>query len=140
MKKLQWNKLQWNRKTLRLALLALGGLLLLVLLGTLLFTWIELGRLSYDADGTEIPYIDPSYASGQGIRFPDIEPVEKPGVINVLFLGTDFRFTEGDHGRADSNMLCSLDTRSGTIRLVSFERGIGVPVPGRGTDLLTHAY
>lgn len=62
-------------------------------------------------------------------------------VFNVLFLGTDQRL-EGtqDRGRADVTMLCSLNRESGAIKLISFERGIYVPIPDRGGDLLTHAY
>ena len=117
-----------------------AGLLVLILLIYFLAENIAISRLHYDARGNEVPEIDPSYAAGLGIYFPDREPTHDSKVINILFLGTDFRFTEGDHGRADSNILCSLDLRRGEIRLVSFERGIGVPVPGRGSDLLTHAY
>ena len=122
------------------AVLLVPLLLLLFLLGLVILN-IWIGRIGYEADETEPVTIDPAYAAGNGIYFPEIEAVKKPGVINVLFLGTDFAVgAEGSRGRADSNMLCSLDTRSGAIRLVSFERGIGVPVPGRGSDLLTHAY
>lgn len=126
---------------IRAAAVLLAALLLLLLLIILLLVNVEIGRIGYEADETEPVTIDPAYAAGNGIYFPDIEAIRKPGVINILFLGTDFAVgAEGTRGRADSNMLCSLDTRSGAIRLVSFERGIGVPVPGRGSDLLTHAY
>ena len=126
---------------LRAAAVILAALLLLLFLLGLVILNIWIGRIGYEADETEPVTIDPAYAAGNGIYFPEIEAVKKPGVINVLFLGTDFAVgAEGSRGRADSNMLCSLDTRSGAIRLVSFERGIGVPVPGRGSDLLTHAY
>ena len=126
---------------IRLFAVILAALLLLALLGGLLLVNIGIGRLSYEADDTEPVIIDPAFAAGNGIYFPEIEAIRKPGVINVLFLGTDFAIgEEGSRGRADSNMLCSLNTRTGEIRLVSFERGIGVPVPGRGSDILTHAY
>ena len=126
---------------IRAAAVFLAALLLLILLIGLLLVNIWSGRIRYERDDEDTVTIDRAYAAGNGIYFPDIEPVRRPGVINVLFLGTDFAVgAEGNRGRADSNMLCSLDTRSGTIRLVSFERGIGVPVPGRGSDLLTHAY
>ena len=126
---------------IRAAAVLLAALLLLLLLIILLLVNVEIGRIGYEADETEPVTIDPAYAAGNGIYFPDIEAIRKPGVINILFLGTDFAVgAEGTRGRADSNMLCSLNTRSGEIRLVSFERGIGVPVPGRGSDLLTHAY
>ena len=126
---------------IRAAAVFLAALLLLLLLIGLLLVNVWIGRIRYERDDEDTVTIDRAYAAGNGIYFPDIEPVRQPGVINVLFLGTDFAVgAEGNRGRADSNMLCSLDTRSGAIRLVSFERGIGVPVPGRGSDLLTHAY
>ena len=126
---------------LRAAAVILAVVLLLLFLVGLLLVNLMIGRIGYEPDAAEPVTIDLAYAAGSGIYFPDIEPVREPGVINVLFLGTDFAVgADGTRGRADSNMLCSLDTRSGAIRLVSFERGIGVPVPGRGSDLLTHAY
>ena len=137
------NKLRgWlGENRIRAAAVILAAVLLLVFLVGLLLVNLMIGRISYEPDAAEPVTIDRAFAAGSGIYFPDIEPVRKPGVINVLFLGTDFAVgADGNRGRADSNMLCSLDTRSGAIRLVSFERGIGVPVPGRGSDLLTHAY
>ena len=126
---------------IRTAAVLLAALLLLLFLVGLVLGNVLIGRIGYEAEDTEPVTIDPAYAAGNGIYFPEIETIRKPGVINVLFLGTDFAIgEEGSRGRADSNMLCSLDTRSGAIRLVSFERGIGVPVPGRGSDILTHAY
>ena len=126
---------------IRAAAVFLAALLLLLLLIGLLLVNVFIGRIHYERDNEDTVTIDRAYAAGNGIYFPEIEAVEQPGVINVLFLGTDFAIgADGNRGRADSNMLCSLDTRSGAIRLVSFERGIGVPVPGRGSDLLTHAY
>lgn len=126
---------------LRAAAVILAALLLLLFLLGLLFLNSWIGRISYEPDAAEPVTIERSYAAGSGIYFPDIEPVREPGVINILFLGTDFAVgAEGTRGRADSNMLCSLNTHSGEIKLISFERGIGVPVPGRGSDILTHAY
>ena len=119
---------------IRTAAVILAALLLLLFLVGLLLVNVLIGRIGYEAEDTEPVTIDPAYAAGNGIYFPEIEAIRKPGVINVLFLGTDFAIgEEGSRGRADSNMLCSLDTRSGAIRLVSFERGIGVPVPA-GVD------
>ena len=126
---------------IRAAVVTLSALLLMAFLIGLLLLNVEIGRISYEADDTDPVTIDRAYAAGNGIYFPDIEPIQKSGVVNVLFLGTDFAIgADGSRGRADSNMLCSLNTRSGEIKLVSFERGIGVPVPGHGSDLLTHAY
>ena len=67
-------------------------------------------------------------------------------VINILLLGTDEKLAyTHDIGRSDCTMLASLNCKTGTVKLISFERGIMVAVPpeqaeGRTSDLLTHAY
>ena len=129
-----------KKKFLRAALSLLLILLILAVLSSFLIIQKAVRSLSYDPADETPPFIDPAYAAGNGIRFPDREMIHNSHVINVLFLGTDYRLSNEERGRADSNILCSLNTRSGEIRLISFERGIGVPVPGRGSDLLTHAY
>ncbi len=123
-------------KTKRILIILLCAVAVLLLLGLL----YVISRIQYEPQNEETVVIDPSYAAGNGIIFPDREPIHNRNIINILFLGTDYQFNEEERGRADTNMLCSLNLRKGDIRLVSFERGIGVPVPGRGSDILTHAY
>ena len=71
---------------------------------------------------------------------------EEKDIVNILLLGTDEKLAyTHDVGRSDCIMLVSLDNHTGTIKLISFERGIMVEVPpeqaeGRTSDLLTHAY
>ena len=67
--------------------------------------------------------------------------VEDEDVMNILLLGTDERTAQfNDNARADSIMVLSLNTRLHTIKLISIERGIGVPVPGRNDDWITHTF
>ncbi|MBO7423839.1 MAG: LCP family protein [Oscillospiraceae bacterium] len=71
---------------------------------------------------------------------------EEKDIVNILLLGTDEKLAyTHDVGRSDCTMLVSLDNHTGTVKLISFERGIMVEVPpeqaeGRTSDLLTHAY
>ncbi len=101
-----------------------GMLLLLLLLffGGILMLRAKAGRITYD---------EPYHSELTG----------DAGTVNVLLLGTDLRLpgTE-DPGRCDCTMLCSFDLRKGRIRLVSFERGISVPVNAWQWELLTGAY
>ena len=66
-------------------------------------------------------------------------------VINILLLGTDDRTTRFDDGvRSDSMMMVSIDTKKNSVKLVSFERAIGVPIlegqyKGQ-VDWLTHCF
>ena len=129
-----------GKKKLRIAIGTVVGVLLLVLLAGIVILHRELNRISYEETVTELPVIDPEFANENGFSLPEGEAIYDADILNVLFLGTDYQISDGDHGRADSNILCSLDLKKGNIRLVSFERGIGVPIPGHGSDLLTHAY
>lgn len=62
-------------------------------------------------------------------------------IFNIILLGTDERTDEfNDNARADSIMVLSLDTNLHTVKLASIERGIGVSIPGRNDDLLTHTF
>ena len=68
-----------------------------------------------------------------------------PDVFNILLIGTDERTTGyNDFARGDTCMLMSLNKKTGSIALVSFERGMGVPIlEGRYKgyyDWLTHAF
>lgn len=68
-----------------------------------------------------------------------------PNVINILLIGTDERSMEFHYNaRSDSMILVSINTDINTVRLVSFERAIGVPIlEGEFAgqyDLLTHIF
>ena len=79
-------------------------------------------------------------ASG-GIETLEGDIYHDDDVINILLLGTDERTDEfNENARADSIMVMSLNTKEHTIKLISIERGIGVPVPGRNDDWITHTF
>ena len=62
-------------------------------------------------------------------------------VLNILLIGTDERAKHfSDNARADSMLLMSLHMKNKTVKLASLERAIGVPVPGREDDWLTHVF
>ena len=134
MKKL---KITSKKRTL---LIVAAIVILLIMMFYMIRIFSLINKINYATDEEEVPVIDSSYAASQGIIFPRDEMIHDPKIINILFLGTDYTINNEERGRADSNMLCSFNTRNGQIKLISFERGIGVPVPGRGSDLLTHAY
>lgn len=66
-------------------------------------------------------------------------------VFNILLIGTDERTAEfNTNARGDACLLLSLNKASGTMHLVSFERGMGVPIlegeyEGQ-YDWLTHTF
>ena len=76
---------------------------------------------------------------------PDAELNEHDNVMNILLIGTDERTTHYNaKSRADSMILVSINKDKNTVRLVSLERGIGVPIlAGKYEgeyDLLTHIF
>ena len=62
-------------------------------------------------------------------------------VTNILLVGQDARTGE-EQTRADTMILCSINTRSHQITMVSLLRDMYVPIPGYGSDRLNaaHAY
>ncbi|MCR5664456.1 MAG: LCP family protein [Oscillospiraceae bacterium] len=79
------------------------------------------------------------------IVLPEIDPPTDDDVLNILLLGTDERSLEfTDAARSDAIMLVSLNFKEKTGRLISFERGMGVPILGgqyEGQyDWLTHCF
>lgn len=70
---------------------------------------------------------------------------EKENVMNILIIGTDERSESfSDNARSDCMILASLDPQARTVKLVSLERGMGVPIL-RGEhkgkyDWLTHVF
>ena len=83
---------------------------------------------------------------GQGeVVHSDDEVKYDENVFNLLLLGTDERVDNfAANARADSIMLLSLDKKNKTMKLVSLQRGMGVPVPyGKYEgqyDWLTHLF
>ncbi len=63
------------------------------------------------------------------IILSDSEILKDKDVFNILLLGTDERKDEfSSNARADSIMILSLDKRNKTMKLVSLQRGMGVPI------------
>ena len=96
-----------KKKTIMIAAIVIAALLILAALFALVFLNREINRISFEGSGEEVPEIDPQYAAANGILFPTEETIHDPRIINVLFLGTDYRIENEERGRADSNILCS---------------------------------
>jgi LCP family protein required for cell wall assembly len=69
---------------------------------------------------------------------PDVDP-SQDGIVNILLIGQDRRPGEGRQ-RSDSMILCSFNTKKGTISMVSFLRDTYVYIPGYGSEKLNAAY
>lgn len=76
---------------------------------------------------------------------PDEEVLQDDNVHNILLIGTDERTQQFNvNARSDSMILISIDKKNNTVKLVSLERGMGVPVLDgdyKGQyDWLTHIF
>ena len=147
----------WAKKWFK-ALIAILLVILLIIGGVFLFVWNKLDKISYitgvdkllsagdfsddddyvvDVDGLEILDVAPTV--------PDTEIKMSKEVINILLIGSDERTDEYNaRSRADSMTIVSINTKLNTVRLVSLERGTGVPIlEGEYAgeyDLLTHIF
>lgn len=117
-----------------------GGVLL-VLLSLALIITTKLNKIDYN-DGKVASPVDPKEIASQKETALDIsgletkEPVlaktemkSDEDVLNILLLGTDERELEfTDDARADTVMILSLDFKNTTAKLVSIQRGTGMPM------------
>ena len=130
-------------------------LVVVLLLGAVFaFVWSKLSLLNFD-HGSQGGYTEPSDAfvsTGPDLTEPEMtEPVETidmsglsmeeapsysdgelfkdDKVMNILLVGTD-EFTEGfvNSSRGDVNILVSINKAEKTVKLVSFSRGIALPM------------
>ena len=144
------------------ALLVFAVLLMGCAAGAAALVYSKLNKIRYAPKPT--PPVETAEEPAEGDPFADaealvdisgLEPVEElvmpegeiepeEGVLNVLLLGTDIPFDRSDPGRADAIMILSLDMRDHSARLVSLERGMGMPIlSGKyegQRDWLTHLY
>ena len=94
-----------------------------------------------ELDITDLPNAPEDVAASGGIEILEGDIYHDDNVVNILLLGTDERTDEfNENARADAIMVMSLNTKEHTIKLISIERGIGVPVPGRNDDWITHTF
>ena len=150
--------MKWFRKHRVFTRILLSVLILLLVLMAVVvgYVWSKLSLIDYD-DGSRPPEnpvsaeigdaTQPSEESNaaeaeeqlvdiSGLEMMDTLPplpaskipVEKD-VLNILVLGTDERTKElNEAARSDSMILVSINKTDKTVKLVSFERGMGVPV------------
>ena len=146
-----------KRKKLKIALISLAGLILVSAI--IVFTYYnhKLNLINFD-DGSDTSvnlnanlgntYDDINDAASKLEEYKDKITVsngniiKSKDVINILLLGTDERTEEyNENARADSIILLSMNTQNKTIKLISFERGMAVPIAGTGEDdWLTHTF
>ena len=94
-----------------------------------------------ELDIADLPDAPEDVDASGGIEILEGDIYHDDDVINILLLGTDERTDEfNENARADAIMVMSLNTKEHTIKLISIERGIGVPVPGRNDDWITHTF
>lgn len=94
-----------------------------------------------ELDIADLPDAPEDVDTSGGIEILEGDIYHDDDVINILLLGTDERTDEfNENARADAIMVMSLNTKEHTIKLISIERGIGVPVPGRNDDWITHTF
>lgn len=137
-----------SRKMSKTKNLLIAGVLLalfaLLLAGVMLWERAEQNEAPAP---TVWPQTEPSAMTEQTVptTVPTAVPTEttlpqfEPRRLNFLLVGRDYH-EEGENGRSDSMILCSVDTGSGTVAMISFLRDIFVEIPGYRDNRLNAAY
>ncbi len=127
------NKFGQFKATRYTVLIGVVSLVLLIAFGAWEYLQSKLDKINYvDDSGNRTDQTEPqNTVSGFGGQ----------KYFNILLLGTDERSEKFSvDARSDCTMLLSLNLKDHTARLVSLERGIGVPIEGQEDDWLTHVF
>lgn len=133
------------------ALAWLGAVVLACGLAACTYLYIKLGRLDYVTPEEISAQMGVSFDTGienyerlsaaGGIQIAPGDIYHDPAVVNILLLGTDERTeTYSMAARSDSMMILSINKWKNTWCLISLERAMGVQIPGRNDDWLTHTF
>lgn len=145
-----------KRRTWPIVLIAAVLVLALVMGGAYALLDSKLNKINYTPDkdnpmntGKEFVVVRDNYEfktdgleqKESGSTMPTEDVFSDKDIINILLLGTDMKIpgTE-DPGRCDATMVCSLNKATGEIKLIGFERTIGVPVPGYEDENLSYVF
>ena len=92
----------------------------------------------YDPNNTD-PTINPDDVTISTLPSQPPEILQSEGIINIMLIGEDRRPGQGRQ-RSDSMILCSFNTKTNTITMISFLRDLYLPIPGHGSSRLNAAY
>ena len=114
-------------------LVGLLALILLLDLAGLAFVWGKLNLLQYDENDRHDGKDSQHGGVITRVDVPEGEETEdhwnEGDVVNILLVGTDERTEKFSlNARSDSMIILSLNKTAKTIKLVSLQRGMGVPV------------
>ena len=153
-----------KKGTFRKALLFVVIFLVLIIGAVFAFVWHKLDLIRYEnelpstAELTSEPEAGDDFAADEEIvdisgleavtelpEIPDAEIFGESDVLNILVIGTDERADHfDDNARSDCMILVSIHKGDKTVKLVSLERGMGVPILEGGYagqyDWLTHVF
>jgi LCP family protein required for cell wall assembly len=127
-----------------------GGVLLVVIIGALLYFNGLLDLINYD-DGKNASLIEESFdkddisGNNEVIDPNDVKwqsilaNTRKEGVINILLLGEEAMADNG-RGRSDSMMIATINVKKKTLSLTSLMRDTYVQIPGYSDNKLNAAY
>ena len=80
-----------------------------------------------------------SDAADDKLNVDDIELMTDSDIINILCIGSDAR-TPGERDRSDTMIICSLNRKTGEIKLISLMRDMYVKIKGYSSNRLNAAY
>ncbi len=101
------------------------------------FNW-NIGTEETDPNSTA-PSVNETDITFSTTPAQSIDEGNRDGIINILLVGQDRRPGEGRQ-RSDSMILCSFNTNTGKITMISFLRDTYVEIPGVRREKLNAAY
>ncbi|MGN6711217.1 LCP family protein [Anaerocolumna jejuensis] len=128
----------------------ISGIVLTIffVLGLVLVVGVKmyLGRINYESDKNTTTHnnsLKPNEESDKDSEKWDtmLRNAKKvDGIINILLIGIEAINTSGDHGRTDTIMIATINSKEKSIKLTSVMRDIYVQIPGYQDNRINAAY
>ena len=129
-----------RKKIVRGIVIAIAALLVVAIVGVLGYKHYLFSKMNViETEGTIVD------ASGNTVRIADItqptqhELINEDHIHNFLLIGIDSRVAGADRGNSDVNMVVSVDTEAGTIKMISIARDCYAHIPGYGDHKINAA-
>ena len=129
-----------RKKIVRGIVITIAALLVVAIVGVLGYKHYLFSKMNViETEGTIVD------ASGNTVRIADItqptqhELINEDHIHNFLLIGIDSRVAGADRGNSDVNMVVSVDTEAGTIKMISIARDCYAHIPGYGDHKINAA-
>lgn len=128
-------------KKLIIILIIIISTFLIVLGGLYFYSKYKLGFMTYEPINKNDISVNNNLFDEVKTNVNDVTKKDFDSIQNYVFFGSDSRIVDDiEAGRSDTIMICSINPKTKSVKLLSIPRDTYVNIPGYGMDKINHAY